>query len=170
MSELVTVEKPKQQEKTLTPLKLEALGKGIGNINAGYPLHKAIVFIKDLNINTSIWTGQSENALGIAFPTPSFSKINRIKQFDSTIFITGPLKKQEPEFRAQGERQIWHPTGFRAEISLSNDKEKNSQKVEKIEISTKLSKKALELMIEKTIGEIPQNWHINPRITEPHKS
>lgn len=159
-----TAERTIQQEKNRVPLKLEALGKGIGNINSGYPLCEVITFIKGLHVKTSVWTSQSESALVIAFPTPTFFKINRISEFDSTIYITGPLKKQEPEFRAQGKRQVWSPTGFVALIALINDKETGSYKVEEIVLNTELSKKELELRTKKAIGEIPQNWQFNPRL------
>jgi len=163
MTELAVAEKPKQQEKALTPLKLETLRKGVTNINSEYPLHEVIVFIKGLNANTSVWTSQLEGALEIAFPTPTLSRINRLKEFDSTIYITGPLKEQEPKFRAQGKRQIWRPTVFVALIALTNDKEKGNQKVEKILLSTELSKKELESITKGAIGEMPNNWQFNPR-------
>lgn len=170
MIELAVAERPKQQDNALTPLELKTLGKGIGNINSEYPLHEVITFIRGLNVNTSVWTSQSENALEIAFSTPSFFTIKRLKEFDSTIYLTGPLKKQEPEFRAQGKRQIWRPTGFVASILLSNDKEENNQRVKEIILSTELSKKELELMTKGTIGEIPYNWHVNSHAAKSVKS
>lgn len=169
MNELAVVEKPRQQEKNRAPLRLEALGKGIGNINSGYSLCEVLTFIKGLHVKTSVWTSQFESTLEIVFPTPTFFKINRISEFDSTIYITGPLKKREPEFRAQGKRQVWRPTGFVALIVLINDKETGSYKVEEIILNTELSKRDLELRIKKAIGGIPQNWQFNPRWSSPSK-
>ena len=89
MTELVTVDKPKQREGILPPLKLETLGKGLGNINVGYPLHEVIAFIKGLDVNTSVRTNQSERDLGIVFPTPTLFRVNKLK--NAIIFLLGPI-------------------------------------------------------------------------------
>ncbi len=157
MAELVTAEKPK--EKILASFKLETLGKGVGNINSNYQLLEVLRFIKDLDVKTSLWTNELETALEIVFPTPTFSRINSLKEFDSTIYITGPLKEKEPKFRAQGERQIWRPTGFVASIELSD--EKDNPKAEEVVICTELQKIELEKVIKAAIGETPDKWQFN---------
>lgn len=162
MTELVTVDQPKQQERILPPLKLETLGKGIGNINAGYSLHEVIAFIKGLDVNTSVRTNQSERDLGIVFPTPTLFRVNKLKKFDSIIYITGPLKRSEPEPRGKKERQIWRPTEFVAGIAFDKDFEDNLGLllVDKIEIFTNLSEKE----VRSIMGEVPRNWQFNPRL------
>ncbi len=163
MTELAVAGIPKQQEGILTPLKLETLRKGVGNINSEYPLDEVITFINGLDVNTSVLTSQPENALEIPFPTPTLFRINRLKGFDSTIYITGQLKRQEPELRAQGKRKIWRPTGFVALISLGNDEEENNQKVKEIILITEISKEELKSMIRRAIGKIPPNWQFQKR-------
>ncbi|MDP2585724.1 MAG: hypothetical protein Q8P29_02480 [Candidatus Levybacteria bacterium] len=171
MSELSVDDKPKLQEQTIASIKLETLGKGIANINSEYPLGEVLSFIKGLNVDTDVWTSQSDGALEIAFPTPTLFRINRLKEFDSNIYITGPLKKQEPEFKARGERQIWRPTDFVAAIELRDDyKKEDGPKVKGIILCAALSKETLGSMIKKVIGKIPNNWHINPHTTKPTKS
>lgn len=170
MEAVAVAEKPKQQGKILTPLKLETLGKGVGYINSDYPLDEVIKLIKSLNVKTSVWTSEPESALGIAFPTPTLFRINRLGEFGLTTYITGPLKKQEPEFRAKGERQMWCATSFIVSIRLSSAKEGNNQEVKKILLKTKLSREKLELIIKETIGKIPPNWSINSMRIPPIKT
>ncbi|MDO8620750.1 MAG: hypothetical protein Q7R31_00475 [Candidatus Levybacteria bacterium] len=165
MTELVTVDKPKQQERILPPLKLETLGKGLGNINAGYPLHEVIAFIKGLDVNTSIRTNQSERDLGIIFPTPTLFRVNKLKEFDSIIYITGPLKRREPETRGKEERQIWRPTEFVAGIAFNKDLEDNLGLlfVDKIKLFTRLSERDAKSIIKAALGKVPRKWQFNPR-------
>lgn len=150
-----------EQEKTLVPLKLEALGKGAGDINSGYPLNEVIKFIEKLKISASVWTSQPEKTLKISFPTPTLFRIKSLKNFDSIIYITGPVTKQEPEPKAQGERQEWSPSCFVASIELNNDNEKANPKIKGITLDTELSKKKLDSIIKAALGKTPSNWHFN---------
>jgi hypothetical protein len=145
----------KQEISTSAPIKLETLGRGLGDINSEYKLSEIIPFIKRLNATTSVLTSQSEKEIAIPFHTPTLFKASEFKKLNSIIFITGPLKKREPEFRARKVRQVWRPTDLLIIISLNNNKEKGASEVEEITLNTKLS----ESEVRKIAGyNIPKNW------------
>jgi hypothetical protein len=145
----------KQEITTSAPINLETLGRGLGDINSGYKLSEIVPFIKGLNATTSVLTNQSEKEIAIPFRTPTLFKANEFKKLDSVIFITGPLKKGEPGFRAQKVRQVWRPTDLLVIISLSNNKEKGDSEVDEITLNTNLS----ESEVRKIAGyDIPKNW------------
>lgn len=162
-------ERPKEQQEKRA-LNLETLGRGVGDINSGYPLGEVIKFIKELEASVSVWTSQPEKTLKISFPTPTlFHRKSLEENFDSIIYITGPLKEQEPEPKAQRERQEWSPSCFVASIELSSNNEKTNPKIKGVTLDTELSKEKLNSVIKTAVGKTPDNWHIYPTITRSAK-
>lgn len=144
-------------EEAKSPFSLKTLKRG-EEINSGYSLAEVLALIKYLNVDTSIWTSQSEADLSINFESSTFPWDKELKDPElSFIIITGPLKRQTPTQSFMGSKRTWKPTEFIAALKLKE----GTDKVKKISFDTRLSKPELVRLIESKYGFVPENWRFN---------
>lgn len=145
------------------PYPLEALGRGIENINDGWSFDRAINFIKELDIeNTTIRTDQPEEKLHQRADTIDLLGLY-LKKIDlDTPESCAYFTDRYEEIKLNNGRIIC-PTEYILLINLDTKGPQGNPPIKSIEFSTNLTREKTKGTMERLLDKIPTNWQFNPR-------